>query len=995
MNPRKAILASAFPGLSLLATVALVSCGGDQPPKAASPTGRVPPPLLAGVRDQSFYTLEYVDGIPGVAKRFDERRWIVGDGTRLEVLASGATRTSSDALPKSPQYIQMVPPHIGKGFLFVVDNKIYRSDDWLGALGPPIVAGSTVQAIYAGLDRMYVVDDQARVLALSGDGGLVEPIGWPSAPFVSGYFALDAWRAVASGDLIGTIITTDGGRTWIRVSPALVPSRVASVNGRFYVLGSIFPTSASAAASKAAPSWFEIDVSGKASARDAPFQTEPRAASARRSPLGVAVESGFPMEDGSILYVDEGVLTRIREIDGSVIDRSILHPHLRNAACQATELGGGLGVGFICDSGEATSIHLVRANGQLEQVHAFATRRRVRSSGNGALVVSGPCGDGEAKANVFCVRHASGRWQEVSLAQATGRELVVARKDETLIVVRPPNEDSDGAFVVFARGKATPHPLGASACASDKFDPRSSIWLDGFEEREGGSIGGWLMAEQKFVSVEIDPSGAMTRCTSQPSAGPTLVAGRYGFTWLDGAGAQTKDGGKTWTKLRAPLKAQEEGRAHRRSCGPAGCVGFGWVRTGWAEDAVKIPAVASDKPKTPSGFALATAKIGRLDLECSSAGTRTAKSTRPEPLQGDPTKSPRLEFFGTTPIFGSPAPDRIDLYDIRNATSIPIGRMYAWAEDALLGANAKWSVAWLDPLGRGGRVFSSDRGPAPQVVSDNPSPVFVAGKGAASHMRGATFQAKLEFDEDPRFAMLLLRAARGVESETVPVAVQDRVVPQVITRADREPFHEIDDAARVGGSWYLAPSETFAGARNGVSSLYRVEGTTARLVANVPRDFYASFTRKREVHLATSSDGRTLGMLVETGRAGQEGDLWLLSIDIETGGYGLPAKLPSTASQSTRACAEGEEGLRFEVPLGRTVALHLGATSESLTAPFANWLFNGSDYCLEGIRGVSYKGASSAPARTVVRGPIRKGFPVHLVGAEASEALACDVRAGP
>ena len=70
----------------------------------------------------------------------------------------------------------------------------------------------------------------------------------------------------------------------------------------------------------------------------------------------------------------------------------------------------------------------------------------------------------------------------------------------------------------------------------------------------------------------------------------------------------------------------------------------------------------------------------------------------------------------------------------------------------------------------------------------------------------------------------------------------------------------------------------------------------------------------------------------------------------------------------------------------------LSGVNVSLTAPHASWIYTGGGYCLEGLRGMSYK---AAPKPTPRVGTSRKGFPVHLLGVEASESFVCDVRSGP
>ncbi len=997
---RFALVASSFASLSYL-----VDCKTVEPtPKTASraiPSGIAP---SFAPRETSQFTLEYADSLPRGAVRVDDRRWIVfppddspgaHEGTRLEWLASGVLRTSLEPLSTKPRQIVRIPEHLGHGWLFVIHNRIFRSEEWLGALSSPTSFPSTIAAVHVGLDRLYVVDEAGRIFALDGTGEIVPVVGWPTAPNVSQFAAVDALRAVAAGDVIGSTVTFDGGRTFLPIEPQLTPNRTEAIDGKLYVqaLGNAPRASAprtNVIAQTSPPSaggpWYEIQPNGHAEPRDLPRREAPPRLSPKRSALSLAVESGWPFEDGTILYVEEGAAVRLRESDGSLVSRTALDPRLAKATCQATRLGDG--IGFVCTTTMRTSIVKVDRAGQFGILREFPRKRRVTSSGNGALVISGGCEEGEENAASFCVHHVTGRWQDVSLAGGTGREHLVARRDESLLVLRPPNETTEGTTILFARGKTHATAINADQCG---LDLRSAVWLDGFEERDDGTFGGWLLTEQKFVAVSFDANGQLAQCTPQAQVGPTIVSGRYGLTWSENSASQTIDGGKTWSIVQSPAKIKEEGRAERRACGAAGCVAFGWVRTGW--DATSTGA----SPKK-AGVVVPVPRrdpAPRIALDCAVTSVRSGDpAAAARAFMGhdlEPKDDPRLPFFGVSPKLGAPPPERVDLHDVRDeGASMPVGRVYVFGEGGLMGSHVDFSVAWIDPFGRASQVFSSDHAHAPSIIADNSSPISIVRRSSPAFGRsGSGLMMRLIVDEDPRSGVLLARMTYGTGVETAAFAIQERAAPQPIVRATGEPFREIDSAARVGNTRYLlsTTSQGDEGDRVLQSELYRVDGTTARLLATIPRN-PRTITRggwSRTARLAPSTDGHSIAIMFDGEGIESSGDHWLLQVDSDSGAFGMPVLVKDPVLATLHGCREGDEGFRYSASFPGSITARIDSREESGDRVFARWIFNGTEPCLEALHALGSETPKSGGKRAVAKDAITANF----ISASSSTNLSC------
>ncbi len=117
----------------------------------------------------------------------------------------------------------------------------------------------------------------------------------------------------------------------------------------------------------------------------------------------------------------------------------------------------------------------------------FDEPRFVAPSGNGALVVRGPCtGKQAGAAGAYCIRTRDGRKSEMRVRGDLGVERLVALSDGGTAVVVPPRLGAPGTLtVVAADGSAKTVKLKLP-----KDDVQSlamlkkGLWLEGFVERE-------------------------------------------------------------------------------------------------------------------------------------------------------------------------------------------------------------------------------------------------------------------------------------------------------------------------------------------------------------------------------------------------------------------------------------------------------------------------------------------------------------------------------
>ena len=228
------------------------------------------------------------------------------------------------------------------------------------------------------------------------------------------------------------------------------------------------------------------------------------------------------------------------------------------------------------------------------------------------------------------------------------------------------------------------------------------VWLDGFEERRAGVLGGWIEAGGSIVGIEIALDGAARFGPLVREAGLPMVSGRYGLGWTTShIGFETTDGGMTWKSIDVPEPMTPPRAVLSRACGPIGCTAAGWLRIGWGKPRGEPPPPAPPARGVLSDLRLAPARVRR-----------------------DRPRRRRWRRGERDPVCGAPSPaishdDRLIVYDAADTLGHAgrfgaLARVYAWGpKSGEWDHVAKWQVRWGWPFSGGSDVRAALPGPAP------------------------------------------------------------------------------------------------------------------------------------------------------------------------------------------------------------------------------------------------------------------------------------------
>jgi hypothetical protein len=991
-------------------------------------------------------------------------------GVRVVSRADGSMAVSDDRFSATPGSVASLPARLGGGFLFAIGANVWRSERWLGASRPLFAWTAPVSQILVGLDRVYLRSPQGAMIALDAATGAPLGLGpLPASPSVGRLEALDAWRAVAIADLRGALITVDAGSTWRPVPLPIEPTELVPLDDSIAVGGLDEARQLQ---------WWDVRSDGLPSRLMLPPRRTPRpegvtpAAEARTAaplfgttatsdaahklgprPLIAAVEDGWPLSDGTALVARDGALARVRLVDGDVVEGIPNAFPLKPARCHPVALGFDRAVhktpsstspppdgerptaptdgavAFVCGEPRGRTV-LYRWDpsvGRLVELRRFDVPRQVLGFGNGALAVRGACAadapedtfaaTGAAHdADVWCVAPPDGRWRETRV-ESFAR--IVVLSDGRVGWVRPPSAgDLATARWVF---EGDGHPVETSIA----FPPLPAdvaralglgVWVDGFEERRPGVVGGWIDAAGSLVGIEIATTGGARVGEYIRDAGAPVASGRWAFGWTASRrGFETTDGGMTWTKEIAMPDVIASGRAVReRVCGPIGCIGGGWLRVGWG---------ASEQPLAPDPppRALPPERDGPdLDLDCIAQGGRAPLVADPTSARvASPAHAPRRRFpsaglyAGSTwgavselPALGAWAAPVLPVGDLgvsletpgglESRLRSPMARLYAWGpESGEWDLHGRWQARWQWPWGGWQEVRASSIVQAPWTSLD-------AARRALGMGPGLPIAWSVVDSDDPDHALFLVRHNLGTPAVEVISAEADRA-PVAVRRPNGEPFADVEAAARVGGRWYLATTQSPG---EGVATvLFALEAGEAREILRVPR---AGFETRPAVHIARGADGRSLALVVDGQLDGGRGGAtrWLVGVDTEAGSVGTPEPLaPSSLSDRTVAACTGDDpGWLLDLPYPGRVRVHVGTHWEtSLTTPFARMRISRDRACVERVLGTVDAYGAPAPEQLVDpslaadRDPDRertgaRAIPVSVLSARLRHAMRCVLR---
>lgn len=780
-----------------------------------------------------------------------------------------------------------------------------------------------------------------------------------------------------------------------------------------------------------------------------------------KRPLAAAIEDGWPLTDGTAIVARGGALLRVRLSDGEPVDFVRDAFPMESARCHPVPLARRSApgaFGFVC--GEPRGRTVVYAydplRGRLVELRRFDKPRVVTSSGNGALAVRGPCAeDGDPTptarprvtnvsarrarasrgpsaaqgddatgsterddaatsptdlAHPYCVFGHDDHWRELHVRGSSGRDRLVVLADGRVVVLSPPEgPDEPARLTLLADGEEaqTSPVVFPSVPAEVARVLRLGVWLDGFEERRPGVVGGWLEAGGVVLGVEIGLDGKASPGQFIRDAGLPFVSGRYGLGWTPSRrGYETTDGGMTWTSVALPEPLVGMLDVDRRACGPIGCTGYGWLRVGWGE---RKPAEAPPSPPPPRR--VASVPSPHVQLACEPLAPPAPKGD--EPRASGPPPARRIGGFGvgTPPVLGAfrgatklPAfmshgapvfrdPDRglsLEVEQLLDRFPNPglLGRVYGWGPEAGDWASlGQWQVQWLSPFGGWPDARATLPAPAPAMIVDI---TRSAASRPYSGYHGLTSQQQLQLvpGDDPSHALLVHRRSARAEA-TVYELTADRA-PIEVRRGDGEGFGEIEGAVRANGRWFLTTPN--AAHRATATIVWHLEGAVANELVRVPRAAPPAGQPPR-ARLARRSDGRAIGVVVDGGPSPERNAnvRWVLPIDVETGTTGEPQPLGwiDLAGRPLGGCTDDVVGWVLDAWMPRGVRLALPRGRGVLHDAQGRLRLTGDQACIEQLAG-RYDGQSAAgPAELSRPGAYGRAAPLRtgevLVGAMSGQ----------
>lgn len=914
----------------------LVSCGGAQPPSApaahagAAPRASKPVAVVTPSR-----LLPDLAGDRGVVTSRDGERLILVDRMRAVTREDGSLARAAELFP--PGRVEAVPlaARLGGGYAFFLSGpggtQVWRSADWLGRLTPLVQLSYVASELVPGFDRLYVrIQSTNKLFAFDARTGAALPIG-PMPPTASGGYGplvvVDGWRAVVDADLRGPLATFDAGRTWRSLD---IRERVLAASSTSSPFGD--PPAAGDPVLSVVGGSYLVDGRGEVTFRpseavvghDEPERTR-TAGPAGHRPLRAALEDGWPDSPSSAVVARAGALVRVALRTGAVLDTLPDAFEGSDASCHAIRLGIGSGnFGFVCGAKAApTTIHAFVPPLGMRPVARFATPRFVAASGNGALVIRGPCDDGAPSSGAgrtYCIIAPDGTRREVVVraqdARDLGTERVVALADGRTVILVPPHGGLPGQLTVVGDRVAPPVTLRLPKAPRDVAQAvERGLWLDGLEERTPGELSGWVEAGGPVVGIRVTLDGVVRAGDlREPGSGGALLSGRFGLVIGSGGRAsESIDGGLTWRELTLPEREVEAGRSSTRACGPAGCIVAGWLRVGWGPPAVEGDLAVAETPGSPY---TATRRPSAVALVCEPTQKPPATPSFSAPSKAPARSAPRsvaLKKAPWAPLRDASPPtlgsDEVG-FDNGTTTDTVAMRAYAWGKKG-----ADWT--------RTGRfvVRFDDRFDAAGVRSSATTASPWADEVAALEGVGSpqTFSASWGAFLDPSGLAALVRACRGAACNLFAVA-QGQPPLQLRDaqgRANALPSPVAFGATRVGETWYflsLAPGTVDA------LALWRVEQGVARIVTTYPRLRGAVGGSVAEPpRLVRRAQGGGLGLMF----AGQPdpseriGTWYVLPIDLEGGRAGDPIALGrrDLGGSTPPPCAPHADGWLVDSPI--------------------------------------------------------------------------------
>ncbi len=585
-------------GLPLLAG----ACAHAPGEKLATPQASVANARVSGDSSASeprlFPPLEGSETLVAGEERDGSKR-LISYGLRVLARPNGALELAHEYLPaaRTVQSLEL-PSRLGGGFLFYVLSSsatlFFRAKTFTGELEPFARLEFEADQVQVGFDRLYVLARRPeRLTALDAVTGAGLDLGsLPASPGYGKMAFIDAWFGAVQAPFRGTLVTFDAGASWRPLGLAV--TNLEARDGALALTAAdgayLLDSSGALSRADAAPSDAENPVAQRL--RLGATQASNLASAPERGALKLAVLRGFRDRDGSFVVAGGGALLRVRPEDGKVVDRD---EHAYPGAGECTALPLGAGFGFSCSGGaDETTLYTYEPGFALRLLRAFAGARYVASSGNGAVVVRGPCeGSAAAASNAYCLAGKDAKFREIRIeGEDRGVERVVALADGRAAVIVPPRLGAPGFLSLIDLQN---HERRAALKLPSDGTPKNpllenGLWLDGFRELPSGQLGGWVAGAEPFVGVRVALDGTVSASKPESSIDRVLLSGAHALiVGRTGRALESSDGGFEWSEVELPSEfdASREPRdeARLQGCSELGCAFAGFVRVGWKRGA--------------------------------------------------------------------------------------------------------------------------------------------------------------------------------------------------------------------------------------------------------------------------------------------------------------------------------------------------------------------------------------------------------------------------
>ncbi len=933
----------------------------------------------------------------------DGTRQIVARGMRLLDHADGSLERARDVFPGrgTPRSVAL-PERLGGGYLFAVEaaggTDVWRAPSFTGALTPLARLSFEVEQLVAGFDRLYVIERRTRdVAALDVESGRIIDAGpLPAAPGYASLAFANAWFGAVQVPFRGVMVSFDAGASWNPL-PLSSPGLLTLDAGELTVItgeGSVaidqsggvrphVPAPAATAASDTTPRAHDgAPAPGPATAAR-PLNAERVAYGVLgRRPLVDAVLHGVAEAPGTALVAANGALARVRLSDGKLLEsRERVYPG--TSACHGVPLEAGHG--FVCgEEGGGTAIYRLRAFA-LEPVLAFEDARVVSPSGNGALVVGGPCSGRAHAPGLYCVRTRSGQMRQIHWPGALGTERVVALLDGRIAVVEPPRPDAAGSLTLLAAhgpGRIRMPLSFAGSTRSTTALLRKGLWMNGFVEDAAGALLGWVAAAGPFAGVRVHLDGRVEVAPAEHDMERALLAGPLGIVFGGTRlAAQTIDHGFTWREIELPSDWVSDDNARRaelagreQGCSPLGCVFGAWLRVGWhARNASTALLTAPQPPKvgrvSPGG--------GRWQLRCAPTGEllRAQRATADDgeadgtaeytsPLA--PPAARRARAQAAAAPRGRGWPGLFELAPPARAADEPAFHVgtehkpvqvhgYVWGSRATSwDRGGKWQVYVADPfMVQGAWSTLVTRSPwADATVAAQAFGADPTGSSSWDAVLDPLARAgALTINSRGTLELFLLEDERGI------VSVRD---------AGRHGFFSLAGVVKLGQTWYIgaeAGSQTFR--------ILRVEAGRASVLAEYPL-YQLGRSGLRASVVRSSADNR-LGVWV------RGGGYYVFPVNTGNGSLGAPLEIPpAELARTPRACAADANGWVLKTLPSETsrdlLEPHIDAGETRLRNLEARLIVGAAGVCLDALAAQAER--SNVVAKKVTLPPDRLSAPL-------------------